>query len=179
MRHIWTLVRPVPEVVRRVGRKSTSSCAQGIDTLLSVKNLAYKTWGKNRRFRLLRRARRSRWYVNSQKKSLINNPFGHQNFFHDKNSKFSKNHQKTMFKNHSTKSPGDSRLKIGYVTERTVTRVRAKFRDKNSLQSHRTNDFYDRFINSFETQHRLSGRSTCPSPRKKQLACRRHGNDVL
>ena len=60
-----------------------------------------------------------------------------------------------MFKNHGAKSPADSRLKIGYVTERTVTRVRAKFRDKNSLQSHRTNDFYDRFINSFETQHRL------------------------
>ena len=60
-----------------------------------------------------------------------------------------------MFKNHGAKSPGDRKLKIGYVTERTVTRVRAKFRDKNSLQSHRTNDFYDRFINSFETQHRL------------------------
>ena len=60
-----------------------------------------------------------------------------------------------MFKNHGAKSLADSRLKIGYVTERTVTRFRAKIRDKNSLQSHRTNDFYDRFINSFETQHRL------------------------
>ena len=60
-----------------------------------------------------------------------------------------------MFKNHGAKSPAESWLKIGYATERTVTRFRAKFRDKNSLRSHRTNDFYDRFINSFETQHRL------------------------
>ena len=59
-----------------------------------------------------------------------------------------------MFKNPSSANPAASRLKLGYVVENSATRLRSKFRDKNSLQRGRTDDFYHRFINSLEPNHR-------------------------